>query len=63
MDDDSENMSERFRGRCTPEQKRRWEKAARLARRKLSDWIRISLDELSDSQIEAAEKKNKKRNS
>ncbi len=61
MSNDEENMSERFRGRFSPDQKREWEKAARLARRNLSDWIRLSLDDLAAEQIEASAKKKRKK--
>ena len=60
MPNDDENMSERFRGRCTPEQKREWEKAARASRRNLSDWIRLTLDDVAAEQNEVTDKKRKK---
>lgn len=42
---ESGSMDDEFRGRCTPEQKRRWERAARSAKRSLSDWIRLVCDD------------------
>lgn len=57
MNKDEEHLSERFFGRCTPEQKREWERASRLAHRNLSDWIRLSLDDLAAEQIQASENK------
>lgn len=45
MDAPDESMSDEFRGRCTPQQKRQWEQAAKLARRSLSDWLRLIADD------------------
>jgi hypothetical protein len=38
-------MGESFQLRVKPEQKKRWRAAASAARRTLSDWIRVTLDE------------------
>ncbi len=54
------NKSEYIGIRATSEQRRRWEQAAELERRTLTDWIRLQLDDASDDAIEAAEKKRKK---
>ncbi|HWL07141.1 MAG TPA: DUF1778 domain-containing protein [Planctomicrobium sp.] len=59
MDDEPENRTERFLGRCTPEQKRLWEKAARIAKRSLSDWLRIVADEAAEQLIQEKDKKTK----
>ena len=48
-----------FHGRCTVEQKRKWEAAAKLDRRRFSEWARIALDEVADAQIAAAEEKGR----
>jgi len=50
-----------FHGRCSIEQKKRWEAAAKLAKRKFSDWARLAMDEIAESQIAAAEAKGKKK--
>jgi len=59
MKDELENRSERFLGRCTPEQKRQWEKAARIEKRSLSDWLRIVADEAAEHIIERQAKNPK----
>ena len=60
MDESPDFKEETFRGRCTAEQKRRWEHAARLAKRSLSDWLRIIADEAADEAIEDQSKGKKK---
>ncbi|MCA8998342.1 MAG: DUF1778 domain-containing protein [Planctomycetaceae bacterium] len=54
-------MTERFLGRCSPEQKRQWEKAARLSRRSLSDWLRIIADDAAEKAIREHEDELKKK--
>lgn len=61
MDKDEENLEAMFRGRCSHEQKRRWEQAARIAKRSLSDWLRIIADEAADQVLSQAEKQKRKR--
>ncbi|WP_437206634.1 type II toxin -antitoxin system TacA 1-like antitoxin [Planctomicrobium sp. SH664] len=51
MDDDEKSRTERFFGRCTPDQKRNWERAARQAKRTLSDWLRIIADEAAEQAL------------
>lgn len=52
---DSPNMGEgkenHFRGRCTAEQRKRWEAAAKVAQRTFSDWMRLRLDAAADKDI------------
>ncbi|HWL07682.1 MAG TPA: DUF1778 domain-containing protein [Planctomicrobium sp.] len=60
MGNEDEILSERFRGRCSPEQKRRWEQAAKLAKRSLSDWLRIIADEAAGQALSQAEKPKRK---
>ena len=59
MNEDESNLEAMFRGRCTHEQKRRWEQAAKLAKRSLSDWLRIIADEAADQALEQVEKRKK----
>ncbi len=54
------NKDEQIGIRVTSEQRQRWEQAAELDRRTLTDWIRLQLDDASDAAIEAAERKRKK---
>lgn len=54
------NKDEQIGIRVTSEQRQRWEQAAKLDRRTLTDWIRVQLDDASDAAIEIAEKKRKK---
>ena len=56
----TEKMDVQFGGYCQPSQKQSWEKAAKLAKRSLSDWMRIVLDEAAESAIAASEAKGKK---
>jgi len=51
MEMDEENLEAMFRGRCTHEQKRQWEQAARLAKRSLSDWLRMIADEAAEQAL------------
>ncbi|WP_013629634.1 type II toxin -antitoxin system TacA 1-like antitoxin [Rubinisphaera brasiliensis] len=44
--------------RCTSTQRERWERAAELDRRTLTDWVRIQLDDAADRAIQAAEKRD-----
>jgi hypothetical protein len=50
-----------FHGRCSKEQKRKWEAAAKLAKRKFSDWARLAMDEIADAQLLAAQGKDKRK--
>ncbi len=50
-----------FHGRCSIEQKRKWEAAAKLAKRKFSDWARLAMDEIADAQMAAADPKGKRK--
>lgn len=44
-------MDERTEIRMTSEQRKRWERAAALDRRTLTDWIRITLDDVARRQL------------
>lgn len=57
MDADEERRNVQLKAMVTAAQKRRWEKAARLARRTLSDWLRITLDDAADVEIKRSDKK------
>lgn len=52
-------MEVQFGGYCRASQKGRWEKARKIAKRSLSDWMRIVLDEAADRAIAEAEAKKK----
>lgn len=52
------NKSEYIGIRATSTQRDRWEQAAELDRRTLTDWIRLQLDDAADRAIQAAEKKD-----
>ena len=52
------NKSEYIGIRATGTQRERWEQAAELDRRTLTDWIRLQLDDAADKAIQAAEKGN-----
>ncbi len=43
--------------RCTSLQKERWEEAAKLDRRRFTDWVRMQLDDAADKAIEESEGK------
>lgn len=45
--------------RAEPGTKKRWMEAAKLAKRNLSDWIRVTLDEAADRQIAASKKRGR----
>ncbi len=49
--------SEQVNIRCSSEQRERWEEAAKVDRRTLTDWVRIQLDDAADKAIEEAEEK------
>ncbi len=61
MTEESQSMDGEFRGRCTHEQKRRWEQAAKLAKRSLSDWLRIIADDAAEQALERSQEKPKKK--
>lgn len=42
------HLTEKVNVRATPPQLSRWMKAAEKARRKLSDWVRLALDEAAE---------------
>ncbi|MBR9802803.1 DUF1778 domain-containing protein [bacterium] len=52
------NKAEQIGVRCSSEQRERWERAAELDRRTLTDWVRIQLDDAADKAIQAAEKRD-----
>jgi len=54
------NKSEQVNIRCTDGQRSRWEQAAAIDRRTLTDWIRIRLDDAADEAIENQGKGKKK---
>jgi hypothetical protein len=58
MIDGREPFDDTFRGRCAAAQKQLWEKAARMERRDLSDWIRIQLDDAAARQLQATGEKS-----
>jgi len=53
------NKDEQIGIRVTSGQRQRWEQAAGLERRTLTDWIRLQLDDASDSAIKHSTKKKK----
>ena len=57
MDVEDERRNVQLKAMVTADQKRRWEKAARLSRRTLSDWLRITLDDAAQVQLAQNEKK------
>jgi len=57
MDDEEERRNIQLKAMVTAAQKRRWEKAARLARRTLSDWLRITLDDAAELEISRSDKR------
>lgn len=58
-DEVDEPLEVQFGGYCRASQKGRWEKARKIAKRSLSDWMRIVLDEAADRAIAEAEAKKK----
>lgn len=44
MSEDPETLDVSFKFRCASSQRQEWERAARAAKRKLSDWMRLALD-------------------
>lgn len=61
MDDDDDRKNVQLKAMVTGSQKRQWEKAARLARRSLSDWLRVTLDDAAAEQITQAEQQKPSR--
>jgi len=55
----TDNKEQQFKGRCTAEQRKRWEAAARAEKRTFSDWMRLALDEVAERIL--AESQPKKR--
>jgi hypothetical protein len=49
--------SEDIHFRCTAEQRTKWEQAASIDKRTLTDWIRIHLDEIADAAVKKSAKK------
>ena len=48
---DDEKLEEIFHGRVSSAEKRRWERAAKLSQRKLSDWMRLVLRDAANQQL------------
>jgi hypothetical protein len=49
-----DDLTDRITIRCTAAQRELWEQASAAHRRRLADWIRLSLDEIAAAQVEQA---------
>ncbi|WP_145029437.1 hypothetical protein [Caulifigura coniformis] len=50
----NEDLTDRITIRCTASQRELWEKASASGRRRLADWIRLSLDDVANEQVGTA---------